>query len=67
MKLLIDEIFAVEGFGAERLAKYFRCLFQAILPLDDTLAAQLLDEAIDLARQAFNVCAICHQNPPPFQ
>jgi hypothetical protein len=51
MRLIINQIFKIEKFDCRKLAKYIRCLFQATLPLDDSLALQLLKEALDIARQ----------------
>lgn len=55
MKLIINEIFALEDFDSEKLAKYIRCMFQAILPLDDALALQLVDQALQIARESSQV------------
>ncbi|KAJ6439499.1 TPR-like protein [Purpureocillium lavendulum] len=52
MRLIVNEIFELENFDGPRLAKYMRCIFQAVLPLDDGLALQLLDQALQLAREA---------------
>ncbi|KAL7962386.1 meiosis protein SPO22/ZIP4 like domain-containing protein [Trichoderma compactum] len=51
MRLIINEIFELEKFDYEKLAKYIRCMFQAILGLDDTAALQLVDQAIQIARE----------------
>ncbi|KAJ4261598.1 sporulation-specific protein 22 [Fusarium torreyae] len=51
MRLIINEIFSLEGFDNQRLAKYVRCMFQAILPLDDSLALQVVEQAIQIARE----------------
>ncbi|KAM7204837.1 Meiosis protein SPO22/ZIP4 like domain containing protein [Rhypophila sp. PSN 637] len=51
MRKLVNEIWLLETFDAVKLAKYTRCLFQATLPLDDTLAMNLLDEACKKARE----------------
>ena len=55
MSLIINQIHAIEDFDCERLAKYVRCVFQATLPLDDTLALQLVDQALDVAKQSQQV------------
>lgn len=52
LRLIINQIFKMENFDGRKLAKYIRCLFQATLPLDDSLALQLLTEALDIARQS---------------
>ncbi|KAK0626986.1 meiosis protein SPO22/ZIP4 like-domain-containing protein [Immersiella caudata] len=51
MRKIINEIWALDSFDATKLAKYTRCLFQATLPLDDSLAMRLLDEACSKARE----------------
>ncbi|RFU77094.1 tpr [Trichoderma arundinaceum] len=51
MRLIINEIFELENFDYEKLAKYIRCMFQAILGLDDASALQLVDQAIQIARE----------------
>ncbi|KAK0652121.1 meiosis protein SPO22/ZIP4 like-domain-containing protein [Cercophora newfieldiana] len=51
MRKIINEIWVLESFDAQKLAKYTRCLFQATLPLDDKLAMRLLDEACSKARE----------------
>ncbi|KAL2135925.1 hypothetical protein VTI74DRAFT_6308 [Chaetomium olivicolor] len=48
---IVNEIWVLESFDAVKLAKYTRCLFQATLPLDDSLAMSLLDEAWSKARE----------------
>lgn len=55
MRLIINEIFELEEFDYEKLAKYIRCMFQAILGLDDTAALQLVDQAIQIAREGKEV------------
>jgi hypothetical protein len=59
MRKIVNEIWVLENFDAVKLAKYTRCLFQATLPLDDTLAMRLLDEACDKARELRDVSHIC--------
>ncbi|CAG1963231.1 unnamed protein product [Fusarium graminearum] len=59
MRLIINEIYLLEGFDNERLAKYIRCLFKAILPLDDRLALQVIEQAVKVAREGSQV-------QPPF-
>ncbi|KAF7546657.1 hypothetical protein G7046_g9241 [Stylonectria norvegica] len=51
LRLIINEIFTLEEFDNQRLAKYIRCMFQAILPLDDNLALQVVDQALQIARE----------------
>ncbi|RSL67251.1 hypothetical protein CEP54_003324 [Fusarium duplospermum] len=59
MRLIINEIFALEQFDNQRLAKYLRCMFQAVLPLDDNLSLQVLGQALEIARE-------CSQMQKPF-
>ncbi|KAK4141165.1 meiosis protein SPO22/ZIP4 like-domain-containing protein [Dichotomopilus funicola] len=56
MRKLVNEIWTLENFDAVKLTKYTRCLFQATLPLNDSLAMDLLDEACTRAREL-------HENP----
>ncbi|PTB63793.1 SPO22-domain-containing protein [Trichoderma citrinoviride] len=51
MRLIINEMYELKQFDYEKLAKYIRCMFQAILGLDDTCALQLVDQAIQIARE----------------
>ncbi|KAK2682418.1 Meiosis specific protein Spo22/ZIP4/TEX11 [Fusarium oxysporum f. sp. vasinfectum] len=51
MRLIINEIFSLEQFDNQQLAKYMRCMFQAILPLDDNLAFQVVEQAVQIARE----------------
>ncbi|GKU11490.1 unnamed protein product [Fusarium langsethiae] len=55
MRLIINEIYLLEGFDNKRLTKYIRCLFKAILPLDDRLALQVVEQAVKLAREGSQV------------
>ena len=55
MQLVINEIWIIEDFGVGKLAKYLRCVFQVILPLSSDMAIQLLNKAIELARESTEV------------
>lgn len=55
MRLIINEIFSLEQFDNQRLAKYLRCMFQAILPLNDDLALQVVEQAVQIAREGSQV------------
>ncbi|UZP34115.1 hypothetical protein NXS19_001931 [Fusarium pseudograminearum] len=55
MRLIINEIYLLEGFDNKRLAKYIRCLFKAILPLDDRLALQVIGQTVKVAREGSQV------------
>ncbi|KAG7100954.1 hypothetical protein HYQ44_019435 [Verticillium longisporum] len=50
LRQIINEIWNLERFDPARLAKYMRCLFQAVLPLESELGRQILQEAISKAR-----------------
>lgn len=67
MRKIVNEIWVLENFDAIKLAKYTRCLFQATLPLDDTLAMRLLDEACDKARELREVGHTCPISAPLFR
>jgi hypothetical protein len=58
MGLIINEIFELEQFDSEKLAKYLRCVFQVTLPLEDSMALQLLDQAIEVAREGAQVSVV---------
>lgn len=55
MRLIINEIFSLEEFDSKRLSKYIRCVFKAILPLDDSLALQVVEQAVKIAREGSQV------------
>jgi hypothetical protein len=60
MRLIVNEIFSLEEFDNQRLAKYMRCMFQAILPLDDNLAFQVVEQAVQIAREGSQVSGSHH-------
>lgn len=39
----------------DRLAKYIRCMFHAVLPLDAALGQRLMKQAVDVARDSRKV------------
>ncbi|PFH60556.1 hypothetical protein XA68_10761 [Ophiocordyceps unilateralis] len=55
MRLIINDLFELDQFDCKKLAKYLRCLLQAVLPLDDGLALQLADQALRIAREGHQV------------
>jgi hypothetical protein len=55
MRVIINEIFELEHFDGTKLAKYIRCVFQATLLLDDNLALQLVDQAIQVSGEGQQV------------
>lgn len=66
MRLIINEMFELQHFDYEKLAKYIRCMFQAILGLDDASALQLIDQAIQIAREGKEVSKQAPVTPPYF-
>lgn len=60
MRLIINEIFSLGQFDNQQLAKYMRCMFQAILPLDDNLAFQVVEQAVQIAREGSQVSGSSH-------
>lgn len=55
MRFIVNQIFKTEQFDSDKLARYIRCIFQAALPLDDAVAMQVLDQAVDVSRQCAQV------------
>jgi hypothetical protein len=55
MRLIVNGISVLDKFDTQKLGKYLRCIFQVILPLDDTLALQLLEETSHIAREGSQV------------
>lgn len=55
MRAIINQLWALEGLGVEKVAKYIRCLFQMVLPLQGSMAFQLADESLQLVREALTV------------
>lgn len=60
MRLIIDQIFTLGHFDTAQLSKHIRCLFQIVLAVDDQLAAQLLDQAIEINSKAVQVSMSKH-------
>lgn len=65
MRLIINQIFELEQFDNRRLAKYIRCIFQAMLPMDDTLALQVVEQALQIAREGNQVRSFSLQTKVP--
>ena len=55
MRGIINRLAALEDLGTEKVARYIRCLFQMVLPLEGGMAFQLADEALQLARESIEV------------
>lgn len=51
IRCIINEIFEVEQFDCAKLAKYIRCVFQALLPSNDNASMVLLDQALQVAQE----------------
>lgn len=66
MRGIINRLAALEDLGAENVARYIRCLFQMVLPLEGGMAFQLADEALQLARESTEVREY-FQLPRPFK
>ncbi|KAK2606983.1 hypothetical protein N8I77_005697 [Diaporthe amygdali] len=52
LRKIINEISALQDRDSSKLAKYTRCLFQAVAPSNDDLAGRLLDEACRMTSDA---------------
>ncbi|GKT44533.1 uncharacterized protein ColSpa_04714 [Colletotrichum spaethianum] len=50
--VIVNEIWELERIKGDRLAKYIRCMFHAVLPLDAALGQRLMKQAVDVARDA---------------
>ncbi|KAI6780858.1 uncharacterized protein J7T54_007338 [Emericellopsis cladophorae] len=51
LRLLINSLHTLSPMNASLLTKYIRTLFHAMLPLDDTLALTLIDQAVEIAAE----------------
>lgn len=57
LRTLINEIFELERFDSEKLAKYMRCLLRVVLP-DADLSLRVIDEICRIIKQAAEVSLI---------
>ncbi|KAJ6786811.1 hypothetical protein PWT90_02639 [Aphanocladium album] len=56
LKSIVNQVFEIEKFDSSRLARYLRCMVQVLLPVaEDFLARELLEQAMDIAKQAKEV------------
>jgi hypothetical protein len=55
LKAIINEIHSLEQFDAARLCKYLRVIFQATLPLNDTVALEIVNQIAELAHDSRRV------------
>ena len=51
MSAVVNQILDMDGFDMHKAAKYMRCMFQAVLPLDDDMAYGLLMETVEVLRK----------------
>ncbi|KAF4776472.1 hypothetical protein HER10_EVM0006458 [Colletotrichum scovillei] len=51
-KLPGQALYSTLGVIGDRLAKYIRCMFHAVLPLDAALGQRLMKQAVDVARDS---------------
>ncbi|WQF82317.1 Putative meiosis specific protein Spo22/ZIP4/TEX11 [Colletotrichum destructivum] len=50
--VIVNEIWELEKMKGDRLAKYIRCMFQAVQSLDAALGQRLMKQAIEVARDS---------------
>ncbi|KAK1459982.1 hypothetical protein CMEL01_02981 [Colletotrichum melonis] len=50
--VIVNEIWELEKMKGDRLAKYIRCMFHAVLALDAALGQRLMKQAVDVARDS---------------
>ena len=55
MRTIVNQLFELGGFDAEKLTKFNRCLFQATLPRNHEHAMHLLVETKDMAKELAQV------------
>ena len=56
LRRIVNEIWLLERFEVDKLAKYMRCLLQTTLASDADLPLRVVEEVIHLAREASQVC-----------
>ncbi|KAF6805556.1 hypothetical protein CSOJ01_09425 [Colletotrichum sojae] len=59
--VIVNEIWELEHMKGDKLAKYVRCMFQAVRPLDAGLGQRLMRQAIGMARDSSKTS---HPFPP---
>ncbi|KAJ8131120.1 hypothetical protein O1611_g2505 [Lasiodiplodia mahajangana] len=52
MRELVNQIWALENFGQEKLAKYMRCLLKITLPMEYRLSLNLIEEITTIIKQS---------------
>jgi len=55
MRTITNEMWVIEDFNANKLARYYRCLLRTVLPSRDDLGEILLREVCKAAREASEV------------
>lgn len=60
MKEVINGLWDIHGFKFASLAKFVRCLFQALQPVDAGMCEELMGIAIEMAKEPTDV------SPPQF-
>ncbi|KAI0862583.1 meiosis protein SPO22/ZIP4 like-domain-containing protein [Xylaria cubensis] len=53
MRELINQIWTLESFGHEKLAKYMRCLLKATLPMEHKIPLNLMEEISTMNKKNF--------------
>ncbi|KAI0194684.1 meiosis protein SPO22/ZIP4 like-domain-containing protein, partial [Xylaria flabelliformis] len=53
MRELINQIWTLESFGHEKLAKYMRCLLKATLPMEHKIPLNLIEEISTMNKKNF--------------
>ncbi|KAI0549533.1 meiosis protein SPO22/ZIP4 like-domain-containing protein [Xylaria curta] len=53
MRELINQIWTLESFGIEKLAKYMRCLLKATLPMEHKIPLNLMEEISTMNKKHF--------------
>lgn len=55
MRKITNEIWELQKFGSDRLAKYMRCLFQAMLPCNPDYPLRIIEEVEMFVKEAAQV------------
>jgi len=62
MRELVTQIWALEQFDTQVLAKYLRCMLKATLPMDHKIALGLIKEIGTMVKQSASVGLYWHEN-----
>ncbi|RWA09852.1 hypothetical protein EKO27_g5250 [Xylaria grammica] len=52
MRELVNQMWTLEHFGGEKLAKYMRCLLKATLPMEHNISLNLIKEISTMVKQS---------------